>query len=359
LLASNFKDQWVSNQQTTGTPARWNPPSLPSAISKDDGELRKEEAFERKITPSLTPLFAALGIMEPAYSLLPVSLVTDRKSLRKLFDFVSGTKGFQSWWRIEVEVVKNTMIYTRWEKDSYRFVTGSFSSGYGHEFETAFIKFNLDEEDSMSQHLIIEYEIGGMKQVVRFEADGYFEEYASDVIDQSKDEGTSPSSEHPVTFAKFSPASKLLSSDELTVIQKGFVISPDLIIEVKCVSMNTRSKNNIEKKIAQCWFSQTKHVFVGCQEEGSVLEANKFDIESALEKWEETHQANLKKLMFLITKIKMSVITIEGKKCCLVFGGKQKPALVKLIKSNHGGLSLSDDLKERLWEDQLLERSDT
>jgi hypothetical protein len=62
-------------------------------ISKDDGQRRKEENLDRKIIPSLTPLFAALEVMEPAYSLLPISLVTDRNSLRKLFDFVSGTRG--------------------------------------------------------------------------------------------------------------------------------------------------------------------------------------------------------------------------------------------------------------------------
>jgi hypothetical protein len=122
-------------------------------ISKDDGQRRKEENLDRKIIPSLTPLFAALEVMAPAYSLLPVSLVTDRNSLRKLFDFVSATKCFPSWWRIEVEVVENTMIFTRWEKDSYLLVTGSLDSGYGHEFEKAFIKFNSNLETAW--HIIV------------------------------------------------------------------------------------------------------------------------------------------------------------------------------------------------------------
>jgi hypothetical protein len=219
-------------------------------ISKDDGQRRKEENLDRKIILSLTPLFAALEVVKPAYSLLPISLVTDRNSLRKLFDFASGTRGVGSWWQIEVEVVENTMIFTRWEKDSYRFVTGSFNSGYGHEFEKAFIKFNSDLEDSMAHHRIIEYEIGGMKWVVRSEADGYFEEDDSGVVGQSKDEGTDPSLEHPVPLAKVSPASKLFSSDELTVIQKGFIVSPESIIEVKCRSMKTKGESQIQNKIA-------------------------------------------------------------------------------------------------------------
>jgi hypothetical protein len=248
------------------------------------------------------------------------------------------------------------MIFTRWEKDSYLFVTGSLNSGYGHEFEKAFIKFNPDLEDSMAHHRIVEYEIRDMKWVVRSEADGFFEEDDSDVVDQSKDEGTDPSLEHPVPLAKLSPASKLFSSDELTVIQKGFAVSPESIIEVKCRSMKTKGKSQIQNKIAQCWFSQTKHMFIGCHEEGSVLKVKKFDMKSALERWEETQQVNLKKLMYLITKIKAAVTAVEGKKCSLVYDGKQKPALIKLLESNNGGLSLS--VQEKFWVDKSGEKSD-
>jgi hypothetical protein len=196
-----------------------------------------------------------------------------------------------------------------------------------------------------------------MKWVVRSEADGYLGEDASDVVNQPKDEGTALSPEHPVALANLSPASQLLCSDELTVMRKGFVVSPESIIEVKCGSMKTKGKNKIQNKIAQCWFSQTQHMFIGCHEEGSVLEVNKLDMKSELEKWEETHQANLKKLMYLITKTKELVTAVEGKRCCLVYDGKQKPALIKLMKSNHDGLSLS--VQEKFWADKPGEKSDT
>jgi hypothetical protein len=97
-------------------------------------------------------------------------------------------------------------------------------------------------------------------------------------------------------------------------------------------------------------------MFIGCHEEGSVLKVKKFDMKSTLERWEETQQVNLKKLMYLITKIKAVVIAVEGKKCSLVYDGKQKPALIKLIKSNNGGLSLS--VQEKFWVDKSGEKSD-
>jgi hypothetical protein len=101
----------------------------------------------------------------------------------------------ESWWliEVEVEVVENIMVFIRWEKDSYRFISGSSNSGYDHEFEKVFLQFDEELEDSMSHHHIIEYEIAGKKWVVRSEADGYFEENSSDFVGQSKPEGAAPS----------------------------------------------------------------------------------------------------------------------------------------------------------------------
>ena len=86
------------------------------------------------------------------------------------------------------------------------------------------------------------------------------------------------------------------------------------------------------------------------------MKVKKFDMKSALERWEETQQVNLKKLMYLITKIKAAVTVVEGKKCSLVYDGKQKPALIKLLESNNGGLSPS--VQEKFWVDRSGKKSD-
>jgi hypothetical protein len=96
-------------------------------------------------------------------------------------------------------------------------------------------------------------------------------------------------------------------------------------------------------------------LFIGCLKGGSVVEVDKLDMKSALEKWEEMNQVNLKKLLKLVAKIKELGTAVEGKKCCLLYDGKKKPASVKLIKSNHGGFNLSDDLK-KFWADKLVEK---
>jgi len=87
---------------------------------------------------------------------------------------VSGHPGEH--WRIEAELVESTLFLTRWEANSVRIITGSLNSGYGHEFEKAFLKFEEELKDSSTHGRIIEYEIGGMEWVLRNDAHGYFDE---------------------------------------------------------------------------------------------------------------------------------------------------------------------------------------
>ncbi|PVH67979.1 hypothetical protein DL98DRAFT_634722 [Cadophora sp. DSE1049] len=99
-------------------------------------------------------------------------------------------------------------------------------------------------------HRIIEYEMGGMKWVVRYEADGYFK-------DKQENEGfmaVGASQPYPeVTAAierlslEFQPQPTMLEG--VKVIQKGHLVSPESVIEVKCT---TRRGSQLKSKAPQC-----------------------------------------------------------------------------------------------------------
>ncbi|KAF8855691.1 hypothetical protein BDZ45DRAFT_654934, partial [Acephala macrosclerotiorum] len=285
---------WTKAMEPTifipGAPALWIAPTLPIAISKDDGKAGVDQNFDRVPAPSFAPFFAAILTMQPSYSFLPTALITDRNSLRKLLDFASGHR--REDWRIEVELVKETLFLTRWEKNWVQIITGSFNSGYGHEFENAFLKFEEGLEDSSTHHRIVEYEIGGMKWVVRFEADGY-------IKDDPGNEGPPPygvSQPLPEISATMEALSLESASpprvlEGVGIVQRGHLVSPKSIIEVKC----TKSKNDqqLGEKVAQCWFSQTRHVFIGHHKDGLVEKVTRAEMSSTFDDWEKTHQDEL------------------------------------------------------------------
>lgn len=75
--------------------------------------------------------------------------------------------------RCREQIVEDTLFFSRWEISHSQFVDHTQVPGYGHEFEKAFTRFEL--EDSSGYQRIIQYNLGGIECLVRFEVDGYLD----------------------------------------------------------------------------------------------------------------------------------------------------------------------------------------
>jgi hypothetical protein len=147
-----------------------------------------------------------------------------------------------------------------------------------------------------------------MKWVVRFEADGYFE-------DDSRNEGCTivgvsqslPEMPAAMMTLSLEHDSVLRILKGVTVIQKIHLVSPASITEVKWADKNGRQ---FGKKMPQCWFSQTKHVFVGHHKDGLV----------------------------------------EDRKWCLFCEHREDPRVMRGFKSDDSRLVLFAEVKERYWQ---------
>lgn len=269
-----------SYHENTGAPAAWKEPKLPLRITRDDGNARAAENSSREIAPPFASFFAALLTMAPTYPLASASLVIDRSSLRKLMDFLTKDEGNPGWniepWRIEVEVVKGVLFLTKWDADPMSTFIGSRQSGFGHSFEKACLAFSSGLEESSSHHRIVEYEVAGMKWVVRYEVcvvplsqknvlcsihttnvsrkvDGY--------IERNANPASSPNVPQTTSFISTEPGIPLHNLEGVNVIQNGKLVPPESIIELKCAWKN--SDIRLERKTLQCWLSQTPHIYCG------------------------------------------------------------------------------------------------
>ena len=314
-------------------------------ISEDDDVAIQHQNADRVIASSFAPLFAALSTMQPSYSLLPVTLVTDRNSLRKLFNYVCVHPGRA--WRIEAELVEGTLFLTRWEANSGQIIIGSLHSGHGHEFEKTFLKFEEGLEDSSSHHRIIEYEIAGMKWVVRFEADGYVE-------NEPENKGSMVVKASQI-YAEVTAATETLLSnvqsqptmlEGIDVIQKGHLVPPDSVIEAKCIAQRG---TRLTKNTPQCWFSQTRHLFVGRHKNGRVNRVDKTEMSQVFGNWEENHQDKLRELTNLVKDIISKVGETSGRKCSVIWDVRKKPRQFQILKSDDRRLIISPEVRNRFW----------
>ena len=84
-----------------------------------------------------------------------VDLIANRNSLRKLLDFSKGRAPDS--FRIDLNLVNNTLFLTRRERNTREMIHGNQNSGFGHNFERAFTQPAAGIEDSSGHHRVIRY----------------------------------------------------------------------------------------------------------------------------------------------------------------------------------------------------------
>jgi hypothetical protein len=315
----------------------------------DDDRKRIEETKDRIVMLRWSAQFASLRIMQPTYSLASTFLVIERNSLRKLFDFASGHS--RGDWRIVAEVVNKTLFLTRWERNQQSFLTGTCKpgdkAGYGHSFEDIFLQPEKNKQGSCAHHRIVEYEIGGMKWLVRFEADGYLgdQELSTDcVVLENAGQLENLSGCRDSMGLQVQTQTQIVEG--IQVIQKGHLVPDASVIEAKCRNVN--AKGRAKQTIEQCWFSQTKHVFVGREDHGVIREIKKTDMTATFDDWERDNQESLRRLVKVIEEIRC-VVNNRGR-CFVLHEKSGQPRALQFLKAgNRDALNFSEDLKKRHW----------
>jgi hypothetical protein len=275
--------------------------------------------------------------MHPNFDMKPIDLTTDRNSLRKLLQFVSGK--VPKSWRIDVDIVEDTMFLTRWEENQVQIITGARDSGYGHEFEKAFLSFDSNLQESSGHHRIIRYSLGGIESLVRFEVDGYVDD-GSGIDDELNQALSDLHFQNSTNIFVSSPAS------EVKVIQRGRLVDNKTILELKSRSASLK----MQEIIPQLWIAQTHHLFVGRHKEGLVeVKPERLNMGEHFPAWESRNQTHLSTLVGLITEIKEIAKGVKGGKCMLVCEMEEKPRVLRLYKRNGKDFFLPVAAREKCW----------
>jgi hypothetical protein len=102
-------------------------------------------------TSPLTPIFAAIdNLHKEKYEYPTLDIVSNRNNLRKLLRWATGDRdGF----RIDIDLVGQTCLFTRHEEKDSEQVVGF--KGFGHEYEKAATRFAPGCEQATGHHRII------------------------------------------------------------------------------------------------------------------------------------------------------------------------------------------------------------
>jgi hypothetical protein len=266
-----------------------------------------------------------------------IALVTDRNSLRNFLSFASrGPKK----WRVDVDMIHDTMFFNQWEEFRLMVINGYQDSGFGHALEDSVTTRESGLEDSIHHERVVRYELGGLECLVRFEADTYIQ------TDEDSERGASSAIAPPDSPAPKPSRPVLKPPYKLVhVISCGHAINADSIAEIKS---STTAKFNISKALPQLWFAQTKQLCVGYHRDGLVTKKLEMkDVGEQLREWEVSSQQHLKDMVKVIRELRD--IAKVAKRCVVVCSTVDGVKCLSIFKRQGNDMAIRPEVVERCW----------
>lgn len=237
-----------------------------------------------------------------------LDIITDRNNLRKLLSFITGSN--RDAFEMQLQRLGSITLFQRCEPASTEFVEEF--RGYGCEFEKMFTRPGV--RGSRAHHRVVAYEFGGLQMMVRFEVDAIVAPDAVDTLDVGEEDYTA-------------------SSQTLRVHKTGGLPYGTMDAEIK--TRATHRRLVLKDVMPQLWFSQTERLLVGYHRDGVFGEVWENDVEATgeMEKWEQRHRKDLRRLVALL-RIIVDAVEKVGGRAELVSSGRKNLKVRKVEGSD-------------------------
>ncbi|PHH87038.1 hypothetical protein CDD83_9397 [Cordyceps sp. RAO-2017] len=317
----------------------WQDNPLPITLPKDKGSYFVDQNASRMPQFPFEPLFRATAAMKPGFRFDDVDIVVNRNSLRKLLDFCSGR--VKQTFRINLAIVHNSLFLERCERSARELIRGSQNSGWGHAFEQAFTKFPLSVDESTGHHRVLHYALGNLRCVVRFEVDACYNQTNGKIADEQAGEQFLASA-----IGKLS----LAGPSEGRMAEGQQFNCPSLMPHSTAAEMKTATKpKSIGHFMPQLWFGRTPWLIVGCHKNGTFNEVRITHAAAQFQGWEDKHQAELRKLVTVLAKLRAAVRKNGNRRCIAICERGQGPPVISVFPSKVTARPLPDEVIRMFW----------
>lgn len=297
-----------------------------------DSELPSSPAPQ---TPKFDPLIRALQILQPDLDTSSLAIVTTAGCLRRIAAFFTHSPRAH---RLDIELRDGTLFMGRWEGDAllHKFF------GYGKQFEEGVRRHAPWLGGSESSHLVVGYEMGGLRMGVQIEVDAFDCKCHSHARLLSTRE--TPRAKKRLLGGRFDVLSDASDEDPADEEDDG-VLKVGTQLPLSCaVEIKTRTRDSAADYpyLPQLYFQQISRVFF------AVRDGNRFrtgsmgmrDERRALRAWEAENQALLGKVVALLKWVRKEAERRgDGCKMVLVFRGHGGGAV---LYERDGGRLVSD-----------------
>ncbi|KAK7746283.1 hypothetical protein SLS53_002242 [Cytospora paraplurivora] len=328
--------------------------TLPLKVQPDSGIQYVDQNASRLPRYPFEVVFHAVERLDPTFRFDSIDVLVNRNSLRKFFDFCMGRT--QDSFRVNLFLVKNTLVIERCVKSPKEYLSSSGGSGFGHNFERATTRLPTGLSDSSAHHRVLGYKLGGLECAVRFEVDASFDDGNSggtpgaggskDILQEDVFESLQAS----LSSLTLSNTVDTRASDvSVSAIFRGPGTPQACVAELKSQS----SPKSRTKAMPQLWFGRTQYLITGYHNGGIFDRVKVDDLREQLVDWEnkEAHQTALRKMAVLLSRLRDAVGMTAGKACVAIYEKGTKDSALQVFASTSGKGPLPASVIAKFWED--------
>ena len=318
-----------------GRPPVWTPLPGATTLSPDSGQYYRDENAARFSDYPMEPAVESIFRMEQSFDSSNVDIFACGSTLGDILRFVNGAPQPFSF---VVHVVGKTAFFLRRNHTPKELIDNVY--GYGHAFPEAHTTWSRDVKGSASHQRVVQYLFGGLRFLVRFEADGYI----LDQADDSDEGGSSPLESETATVDKRSEGStealvqSLLedmlkdtspqverAEGSLHVLAQGRHTPQSAVFDMKTRSSRKRRDEIMADQLPRLWIRQIHKFVLAFHTNGCFSFPEVLDVTSDLRDWERESESVLSRMAALLKDIRTTAIAAKGGK--LEVRGSELPML--------------------------------
>jgi len=317
----------------------------------DKGLYYQDEHAERFPKQQYMAMFRALTVTNPTFRFNKVHIVVNRTVLLNLITFIKGasTQAFH----LELDMEENTLFIGRKVRNAKSDLgTDPEKPSFGHALEAALTTKDPELGDATSHHRFLMYPLGPLNIVVRYEVDAYMAE--SEV---PHDPNRAPCHYPEAVPDAISAAIGPQMPPATVVIAKGTPIKQHQLIEMK--------SGKSSRPLEQMWFGRTPNCVTGKPLKEVTPEGVRYGVythkitktqyvtqtgEKDFEDWEQQNQPWLRKLVWLLQKLRDTVEKTKDRSAIFVSLAEKDNKRFTVYETKERIGALPKDLVERFWD---------
>ncbi|KAH5416795.1 hypothetical protein HBI82_136560 [Parastagonospora nodorum] len=305
IASYNWRSDTSAAILIPGKPPQWTPLQDLQRLPEDNGQYFRDPNAARCPQYPVAPVVQSVLHLHADFPTRSMDIVACGSTLGNLLRFVRGQdKAF----RFLAQVIGNTVFFLRKENDPRELIPNV--RGYGHSFPEANTTWENDVKGSETHQRIVQYDLGGLRFLVRFECDGYIMEESFKTKDRVKKKPTATTHIDDLLpglgTASITPAplSRSPGSDYIPIEHGGTEIPQHSIFDLKTRSGKYKSEIDMSDIYPQLWIKQVPNFIVAYHDgAGLFKDVRVQDVQNEVLKWEADNIEAIHRLTVLLNRI--------------------------------------------------------